>query len=353
MISRTPEEWVKAYEEKRSLYANFTAKLHKLFEDLLHTHGIEVAQIESRTKAPESFREKIQRSGTSYDAPLVQLTDLSGIRIIAYYLQDVDKIGAMIKREFESFDKTQITDPDHFGYFSIHYVISLSPSRKQLTEWKSYLDLKAEVQVRTVLQHAWAAIDHKLRYKAASEMPRTLKRQLFSLSALLEIADREFSNLKMQSEELVLQYSEDIKKGKYDIELNLSSMDAYLQYTKQHLNWMKIAQEVGFKTYKYSSPKEEEEEQRRLLKTLQDTGITTIRDFDALLNEARNWGKDTLSQIYRASSKRGFVPYAVPHDILRILTVFGKREYITTSLIEHLGYQDALGQSIAEVANIK
>ena len=68
MISRMPEEWVKAYEEKRSLYANFTTKLHKLFEDLLHTHGIEVAQIESRTKALESFREKLQRPGTSYDA---------------------------------------------------------------------------------------------------------------------------------------------------------------------------------------------------------------------------------------------------------------------------------------------
>jgi hypothetical protein len=232
-------------------------------------------------------------------------------------------------------------------------VISLSASRKQLTEWQSYLDLKAEVQVRTVLQHTWAAIDHKLRYKAVNEMPRTLKRHLFSLSALLEIADREFSNLKIRSEELALQYSEGIRKGEYDIELNLSSLDAYLQSSMQHLNWTKVAQEVGFKAYEYSSPKEGVEEQRRLLKTLQDIGIDTIRDFDALLNEAHNWGKDTLSQVYSASSKRGFVPYAVPHDILRMLTIFGKREYMTASIIGHLGYKDALWQAIIEVANIK
>jgi putative GTP pyrophosphokinase len=68
-----------------------------------------------------------------------------------------------------------------------------------LPGWAKYKGLKAEFQVRTILQHAWDAISHKLDYKPESPMPRQNRRRLARLAGLLELADDEFSNLKKQA----------------------------------------------------------------------------------------------------------------------------------------------------------
>ena len=353
--TRSRDKWAKVYEKKRPMYEVFTTKLYELIKELLRTHNINVAQIEHRTKTVESFKEKIQRGGKSYDDPLVQLTDLSGIRIIAYYLEDVGKIGEMLKNEFvvdvaNSVDKAQAADPDRFGYASVHYVISLSPSRRKLTEWKPCAHLKAEIQVRTALQHAWSVIDHKLRYKAAHEVPRSLRRQLFRLSALLELADSEFSDLTVRSEKLNKQYSKDVRKGEYDMELDLVSLTAYLNSSKQHLKWRKIAHEVG---YREMAGEGSISGVRRLLQALKNSRIQTINDFNLLLNEAQDWGKAILELVCKLSGEKGFVPVAVPHDILTILTLYGKRKSITPSMIEDTNFTHELQKAIMEVGEVK
>ncbi len=259
----TPQEWGNIYKGRYATYQEFTNKLENLISEFLKVHKVD-AQIESRTKSIESFVEKIQREGKGYHNPLEEITDLVGIRIIAYYKEDVDKIGEIIKTEFDidwenSIDKAWTLDPDRFGYLSVHYVISLPLHRKEQTEWKAFANIKAEIQVRTVLQHAWAAISHKLIYKTAKEVPKDLRRQLFRLSALLELADEEFSNLRKLTKELKERYSQELKKGKLDIELDLSSLDVYLESTKQDLKWMKIAEEVGYRRFEDKLPEIEME----------------------------------------------------------------------------------------------
>lgn len=93
-------------------------------------------------------------------------------------------------------DKAAALDPDRFGYLSVHYTASLSPARRKLAEWRPYADIRAEVQFRTALQHAWSAVQHKLEYKSSIEAPRELRRRLFRLSALFELADEQFSELR-------------------------------------------------------------------------------------------------------------------------------------------------------------
>ncbi|MNJ50543.1 GTP pyrophosphokinase YwaC [compost metagenome] len=56
--------------------------------------------------------------------------------------------------------------------------------------------LKAEIQIRTMLMHAWAAISHKLLYKKEDDAPTQVKRQLNRLSALIELADEQFDSIK-------------------------------------------------------------------------------------------------------------------------------------------------------------
>jgi ppGpp synthetase/RelA/SpoT-type nucleotidyltranferase len=97
----------------------------------------------------------------------------------------------MIEEEFtidkdNSLDKRKELRSNEFGYLSVHYVVSLSPARAALGEYKNYASLRAEIQVRTVLQHAWAAVDHRLRYKSETDAPEHLRRRLFLLSGLLK-----------------------------------------------------------------------------------------------------------------------------------------------------------------------
>ena len=98
------------------------------------------------------------------------MTDITGVRVITYFADQVDEIAKVMEGEFNidiknSIDKRDILDPDRFGYLSLHYVIvSLSSARCALAEYRSFSELKAEVQVRSILQHAWAEIEHDLGY---------------------------------------------------------------------------------------------------------------------------------------------------------------------------------------------
>jgi len=363
--TRTSERWGNIYKEEYAIYKEFTDKLQNLLCELLKKHNID-ANIEFRTKDISNFIEKIQRKGKEYKNPLKEVTDLVGVRIIAFYKEDVDKIGEIIKKEFNvdfknSMDKAQVLDPDRFGYLSVHYVISLSPHRNKLTEWKDFAEIKAEIQVRTVLQHAWAAIDHKLRYKTTNEVPKNLRRQLFRLSALLELADDEFSNLKRLTEDVEEYYSQKFKKGKLDFELDLSSLEVYLESTKQYLKWTKIAEEVGFQFDKKSGDDTIDDCKRTLLSTLHLTRITTIEELDEILKDASRWGKDVLASIRNLSYKYsnapqyyidelGYVPFKfLPCDIITFLVLYARRKVVDQKIIEKTDYSIAIQKAIGKI----
>ena len=361
----TPEEWKKVYEENHAIFHDFTEKLQKLIHELLQEHKID-AKIEHRTKSIKSSLMKIQRKG--YRNPLEEITDLVGIRIIAYYKEDVDSIGEIIKREFDvdwenSIDKAQTLEPDRFGYLSVQYVISLSSHREKLTEWKAFANIKAEIQVRTILQHAWAVISRKHLYKTAEEVPKNLRRQLFRLSALLELADEEFSNVTMLIEEAKEHYSQDLKKGKLDIELDLTSLDVYLDSTKQHLKWMKIAEEVS-----YESPEDMLDtselleiyfnqlmsDKRKLLKILYLTGIKTVLELDEILKDANKWGKVILTRIETLYSHEGpGILFASPYDVISLLVLYARRGVVDEKIVRQTEFDDALQKVIKELIGIE
>src|ERR1041384_2055216 len=195
--STKADDFTRLYELKRPLYIEFTEKVKSLLESLLTTSNIKYQVVEKRTKNIQSFREKISRANKQYSDPLREVTDLAGLRIIVYYLEDVNAACQMIEREFNidreaSVDKGLLLQPNEFGYRSVHYIASLSDSRKALLEWAAYDGLVAEIQVRTVLQHAWAAISHALQYKKEQDIPSVFRRRLSRLSSLLELSDEEF-----------------------------------------------------------------------------------------------------------------------------------------------------------------
>jgi putative GTP pyrophosphokinase len=340
-MTKAPEEWGKMYAERFSFYQGFNRKLRDLFEELLKWEGIELAQIEWRTKSVESFVEKIRRKG-KYTKPLVEVTDLVGIRLIAYYTEDVGRIGGLIEHEFtidreNSSDKSVSLDPDKFGYLSIHYVISLSSPRKELREWKDFADAKAEVQVRTVLQHAWAAIDHKLNYKNTLDVPKPLRRQLFRLSALLELADEEFSDLRRRIEEVQEHYALEVQKGELNLEINLDSLDAYLLSRNLFAKWEQTAEQIGFRKSNLTSDYVLAYKLNTLswlVTALKSLGILTIEELDRTLGGADEWGNEAIRKIYDNSVKENFTPVAIGSDLIAFLVLYAKRGKLAANIID-------------------
>jgi len=284
MTEVSPDEWGNRYRARRATYESMTTRLRSLIADLIYDAGIDVIQVEGRTKTVDSFVEKVGRKGRKYINPFTDMTDLVGLRIITYYHEDVARIGEILKGEFNideknSTDKIAGLAPDRFGYLSMHYIVSLSPARRQLAEWKQYAGIRAEIQVRTALQHAWAAVQHKLDYKSSIEAPLELRRRLFRLSALFELADEQFSELRDARARIEAEYAADVRKGHLDLPLDESSITAYLDDSGKRDVIAKMITGTGGKLYAQDE-RAFAKDRRDLLKLLNIVEISTISQLD-------------------------------------------------------------------------
>ncbi|HLO04053.1 MAG TPA: RelA/SpoT domain-containing protein [Symbiobacteriaceae bacterium] len=188
---------VREFESEQPVYYAFGRKLVELLQEALgeiHLHSIYF-----RVKDLERLNEKIVRHGKHYET-LMDVTDLLGIRVVTYFADDIDRVVEVIDEEFavdqsRSVDKRSTTEADRFGYISVHKVVQLSEARTQLAEYKRFEGLFAEIQIRSILQHAWAEIEHDLGY-LADEMPAHLRRKFSILSGMLELVDEEFKRLR-------------------------------------------------------------------------------------------------------------------------------------------------------------
>ncbi|NQE04275.1 hypothetical protein C5S32_00255 [ANME-1 cluster archaeon GoMg1] len=191
---------VAEYEGERPLYEAYTKKIEELIKALLEESNTQVHSVTSRTKEIDRFTEKVKLEGKEYKKSS-DVTDLSGVRIICYFFSQVDELAEIIKSHFIvhqdlSIDKRKTLDPDRFGYLSLHYVVELSEARTGLPEYERFKNLLCEVQIRSILQHAWAEIEHDLGYKSSIEVPRDIRRRFSRLASLLELGDEEFDGIK-------------------------------------------------------------------------------------------------------------------------------------------------------------
>jgi ppGpp synthetase/RelA/SpoT-type nucleotidyltranferase/Flp pilus assembly protein TadD len=193
---------VSAYKNQRADYQRFARYLENRFKRIARKLDI-YPIITSRTKSIESFAEKIQREGKDYKAPLKEITDLCGVRIITHTLDEVDRMEEAIGKEFavdekNSDDKGEKLKFNEFGYLSKHFIIQLKEPSGGWTNKKleGLKELKAELQLRTLAQHTWADIYHELGYKNEFQLPGRYKREFARLAALLESCDRGFGDIK-------------------------------------------------------------------------------------------------------------------------------------------------------------
>lgn len=149
-----------------SVYHKFSAKVEDI---LLHAiKGIKIINVNKRVKTLESLSDKLIKKQSKYN-DINEITDIVGVRVITLFSDDVDGVARIVESEFDvdienSIDKRKSESPDKFGYMSLHYVIQMK-NRTNLPEYKEFAGLKAEIQIRTSLQHSWAEMEHGLQYK--------------------------------------------------------------------------------------------------------------------------------------------------------------------------------------------
>lgn len=269
------------YQVEHEKFVAYRNKVLLLMEDLLAQYKINYHKVECRAKDPGRLEEKIVSKNNKY-ASLREVTDLVGVRVITYFEDEIDKVAEIIEKEFivdpkNSIDKRHL-DFDRFGYRSLHYVVSLNNERQKLIEYVRFTGIQVEVQIRSVLQHAWAEIEHDIGYKGAFTIPHSLKRSFYRVAALLETADMEFVQIRDNQKEYELSLEKEIKDHPEKVEINLSSLEHFVlnntlvqQLDKSiadKFNWTLLNDVLG----------------EILLATLNFLHIETIAELSSLLN---------------------------------------------------------------------
>ncbi|MCC4861255.1 MULTISPECIES: GTP pyrophosphokinase [Vibrio] len=267
-------ELVDWYIKNQPIYKRLSKKVESLLSEVFEANDSSYHLISSRAKTIDSVREKGKQN--KYTDPVNQIQDFSGIRIITYVEDEIDVIQGLIEQLFDidwdnSSNKSDALGIDKVGYKSVHYIASLKEDRLALPEYKQFEGKFFEIQIRTILQHAWAEIEHDRNYKFSGKLPDDVSRRFKILAGVLEMADREFNNISKEIDIISESTKESAKLGNFDLSITSVSMAEFLK------NTMNEFLESGLEFYP--------DHEAIAIRELELFGITELKDFSKLLTE--------------------------------------------------------------------
>jgi len=335
-------EWhrfqIRKYATERPRYVDYAHKLESVLRAACTMHA-PLGITQARAKSLASFGEKARRKAFKYERPLYQITDLCGARVITQTREEVTAISDFIKSHFEvhwddSLDVSQRLRPTEFGYRSVHYVVEFKPGlfptpEVEVETPEALLGLTAEIQVRTILEHAWADVAHEMTYKSAFEIPAKWERELATLAAMLENADAAVARIRsglrtyassygaymteerMREEieqlEVVLEHApEDVELatriGKLAITLGdwRKAIDVLSRYAKA--GCQPALRDLGVAICKLYEARPESRNYRRGQQYLEAASAPQYKDADAIASLAGTWKEvdpDKARELYR------------------------------------------------------
>ncbi|MBW6511136.1 MAG: (p)ppGpp synthetase [Desulfuromonadaceae bacterium] len=216
-------DFAKEKHRFRKFYDSNRPRLEKVCKDYISLVGTllkdarvgEVTKIEGRVKDREEcikkFHRKYQSKLETDEQPYEikdYLSDLIGIRVVCLYEDQIAAVSEVLQKHFRIIDVTdKITAVEStegsFGYKGLHMDLVLNEELAAQQKYPQYNDVPFEVQIRSLIQDAWSVLDHKIKYKKS--IPVDLKRRINILSALFELADREFKEIRNATRELIQQ----------------------------------------------------------------------------------------------------------------------------------------------------
>ena len=282
------------YKKQRESYVKLGDVVNTILMDISKELGLTVLAVEHRVKEEKSLAGKLERKGDGYNT-LEDITDILGCRVICFLSDEIDKIGKKVEEKFvidwENYsDKRALINENTFGYLSLHYICSLPFGDK----WPDEIcGKKFEIQIRTVLQHAWSVIHHDIGYKSDFGVPREINRQFARLAGLLELADDEF----VRARDNMAKYVKDVRKRiitdeANEVVINSISLNEYVLYNKKMQGLIKEIADICGAEIKSIDPE-------NYIPQLAFLGIKKLGDIEIMIKEnynlALNLAKKALS----------------------------------------------------------
>lgn len=235
-------------------------------EDLLNDAGVTFDSVTTRIKTWASLKAKARKrredDSLAYPDPWKDIHDVVGVRVTVFHSTEIPVALAALTESFtvlRSVDKAAETRiAGGFGYGSHHLVLEVNEGDDDLAD---YAGMTFEVQVRTVLQHAWAEFEHDIRYKRGEGPLDPQVDRAFTLAAgLIELADQQFDQIAA--------LKDDTELGNDDIPVSPETLPGIL------------AMLIGTRF-----PRSRSETYRWLDELLKLDGITTVGQLAELLND--------------------------------------------------------------------
>lgn len=208
------------YDELYPVYEEILQSLHQQIRQLLEANG-NFFTIKGRVKRFDTYFDKlIKISRHEHVSDTAAVTDILGLRIVCPFLEDLKMVENLIKTQFKVVEmdrKGSRYSIGEFGYDSVHFLIRIDPiyRRRDLP----YTSGVCEVQLRTILQDAWAEVEHELIYKSDINLPNeSIRRKLASLNATLTLSDLIFQEIRDYQKEI----RERDKKRRQSLEVRLA-----------------------------------------------------------------------------------------------------------------------------------
>ena len=165
------------YIKEYDYYREFSMICADLIESKLESNGIR-SIVTHRAKRPERLRQKlISRNKTKQYSSVEQIyddiIDFSGVRVALYFPNDAEEVKKIIKMDFYIISEKDFPEDDNdprkrfSGYWAKHYRCSIKSENLSIND-KRYLSENVEIQVASILMHAWSEVEHDLVYKPLS-----------------------------------------------------------------------------------------------------------------------------------------------------------------------------------------
>lgn len=352
-FARHEQEAVSAYLKVEQFYKDLASVAARVISECLKQSDIGVHSVDFRAKEPASLGRKAaipsetDRNSPKYSDPLRDITDLAGVRVITYFPETLNLVDKIIREEFEVVEKSNKGDillsQGKFGYQSIHYLVKINSSRSSLSEYSRYAERVVEIQVRTILQHAWAEIEHDIQYKSSYSIPKEIRRRFHALAGMLEIADREFQSIQEADRTLSDQADTNVQSGKLEVvEITPKALKTYLdrkmgsdgRMTEWSYDWTtKLLKRLGFDNLDQVEEAISEYDDRELSYIAEGSQVGQLNRFETVLLAALG---DKFLERHAWASEPWFRSRRE-----RILTKFAKRGVA-------VGTYDPIGASIRD-----
>ena len=176
------------YHEYDAAIRKVNTKIEILASDFAVRHDYSpIHHIEKRLKTPQSIEGKLNRLGleVSIQTARENIFDISGIRVICNFIEDVYQVAEMITSQDDVIlvsTKDYINSPKENGYRSLHVAIKIP-----VFLMDKRVEVPVEIQIRTVAMDFWASLEHQLRYKQNNE-GRISEKTNMELKACAEVS---------------------------------------------------------------------------------------------------------------------------------------------------------------------